>query len=168
MTIQSINESPDRLTLRYFPLVAWLFVAVSVYGLGTIAAAMLAGRQPADGGSFMAVALLGGFTLFVALMGGQVSTAHFDRRAGTVRLRSYGLVGRRAEERPLQEVVGLRVRVLRRSQHRIELQLRSGELLPLTAGYVVTFTSGGIGRLSAYLGLPPEFVPAADGPARPK
>lgn len=160
MTIQSINESPDTLTLRHFPILSWSFIAVALYGISTIVAAMIAGRQPADGGSFFALALLGGFTLFVAIIGGGVSTAHFDRRAGVVRLAGYSLLGRRVQERRLDEVVGLQVRVLRRSQHRVELQLRSGERLPLTSHYVVTFGTRGIARLSAYLGLDPELVSA--------
>jgi hypothetical protein len=169
MSIQSIRESPDALTLRHFPILSWSFIAVSIYGLSSIVAAMIAGRQPANSGSFIALALLGGLTLFVALSGGGVNTARFDRRAGTLLLRSYGLLGRRAQERRLDEIVRLQVRVLRRSQHRVELQMRSGERLPLTSHYVVTFGSGGITRLSAYLGLEVEILSAQDGQAaRPK
>lgn len=160
MTIQSISQSSDSFTVRHFPLLVWLFIGVTCYGIASIVAAMLAGRQPSDAGTFLALAMLGGFTLFVAVTGAQVTTAHFDRRAGTVRIRRYGLLGRAGEERPLADVVGLNVRVLRRSQHRLELRMKSGELLPLTPHYIVTFGSGGIFRLAAFLGVDPEIISA--------
>jgi len=158
VTIQTTVEAADALTLRYYPILSWSFIAVALYGLTSIVRALADGRQPATGGTYVAMALLAGFTLFVAVAGGAVATARFDRRSDSVRLRRYGLLGVRSEERRLSEVVRLRVQVLRRSQHRVELQLQSGERLPLTTHYVVTFGGGGVGRLAAYLGMEPEIV----------
>lgn len=164
MTIMSVGGGEGAVTLRYIPVLVWGFAALAAFGVSQIVARIVAGQVPDGPGPLIALAALIGFTLFVLSSGGQLVVASFDRATDTVRVRRYGLTGRRAEERRLSEVVGLDVRILRRAQHRIELRLRSGERLPLTSYYVVTFSTRGLSRLSDLLGLAPTVVVAAGKP----
>jgi hypothetical protein len=159
MTIFSVTGGERALTVRYLPVAVWLFVAAAIYGLGILVTGMLAGRQPATAGALGATALLLAFTLFVALVGGETVVASFDRAADRVRIRRYGLKGLSSTERRLSDLAGLEVRVLRRAQHRIELRFRSGERLPLTSYYVVSFNGRGLRRLSALLAMEPTLAP---------
>jgi hypothetical protein len=158
MTIFSVTGGERALTVRYLPVAVWAFAAVALYGLGILVTGLLAGRQPATAGALGATALLLAFTLFVALVGGEAVVATFDRAADRVRIRRYGLRGFGSTERRLSDLAGLEVRVLRRAQHRIELRFHSGERLPLTSYYVVSFNSRGLRRLSALLGMEPTMA----------
>lgn len=158
MTIFSVVGGEGAVTVRYVPVVAWAFVCLAAYGVGQIIARMAAGLTPVSPGTLMALAVLLGFTLFIIYTGGQLVVASFDRAADLLRIRCYGLTGRRVEERRLTDVVGLDVRVLRRAQHRVELRLASGERLPLTSYYVVTLNSRGLARLSELLGVQPTII----------
>lgn len=158
MTIFSVAGGERAVTVRYLPVAAWAFVALAAYVAAQIVAAMAAGQTPVDAGSLVALAALVAFTLFIVYAGGQLVVASFDRAADLVRVRRYGLTGRQVEERRLGDVVGLEVRVLRRAQHRIELRLSSGERLPLTSYYVVTFNNRGLDRLSGVLGVQPTVI----------
>ena len=160
MSFQSLSTSADRLVVRYLPLLAWLFLLLTGYGVGTILAAVIAGRRAVDGGLLMSLVLLGGLMLFVLINGGDVVSATFDRSADRLRISRFGLRGLRVIERPLHEVVGLHVEVLRRSQHRVVLQLRSGERLPLTHAFVVTFSASGFAKIADFLGIEPALSTA--------
>lgn len=158
MTYFSVGAGERAITVRYMPVFAWLFVLLAAYGISQIIARMTAGLTPVNGGSLMAVGLLLAMALFILYVGGQLVVVTFDRPADLVRMRRYGLTGRQVEERRLSDVVSLDVRILRRAQHRIELRLSSGERLPLTPYYVVTFNNGGVMRLSERLGLPATVI----------
>ena len=158
MTIFSVAGGERAVTVRYIPVVAWAFVGLSGYGVSQIIGRIAAGLTPLGPGALVALAVLVGFTLFILYAGGQLVLASFDRGADLVRVRRYGLTGRQVEERRLSDVVGLDVRVLRRAQHRIELRLSSGERLPLTSYYIVTFSNGGLARLAGVLGMQPNVI----------
>lgn len=158
MTLQLTGgDARQTLTVRYFPLLAWSFVGVATYGITTIFIAINEGRQPVTEGVIAAVALLVIFTMFVAATAGQFIATTFDRAADKVRIARYSIRGRLIIERPLSEVVGFQVTVLRRAQHRLELQMRSGERLPLTPFYVVTFNNSAMHKISALLGVEPKI-----------
>jgi hypothetical protein len=158
MTLQVTGgDARQTLSIRYFPLLAWSFVALAAYGISTIFIAINDGRQPVNEGVIAAVALLVIFTMFVAATAGQFVTTTFDRSRDLVRIARYSIRGRLIIERPLSEVVGLQVTVLRRAQHRLELQFRSGERLPLTPFYVVTFSNSAMHKISALLGVEPKI-----------
>ena len=163
MTIFSVRGGERALTVRYLPVAVWAFAALAAYGVGLLVVGMVAGRVPATAGALGATALLLAFTLFVALVGGELVVASFDQAADMVRISRYGLRGASRTERRLSDLAGLEVRVLRRAQHRIELRFRSGERLPLTPYYVVSFNGRGLRRLSALLGMEPTL---AEGPGR--
>lgn len=158
MTINLLRGAGDRLTLRYIPLLSWIFVGLACYGIGTIVTDLLAGRQAPQGSILLGLSALVVMALFVAISGGQLVICRFDRRADRLQIMRYGLHGRATQTRPISEVVGLDVRVLRRAQHRIELRMRSGERLPLSPYYVVAFSTGNIDRLAALLGVEPVTV----------
>lgn len=158
MTLFTVAGGERSVTVRYVPLMAWAFVALAAYGAVQIVRGMATGLAPASPGALLALAVLVGFTLFIVHTAGQLVVASFDRAADLVRVRRYGLTGRQLEERRLSEVVGLDVRMLRRAQHRVELRLSSGERLPLTSYYVVTFNSSGLSRLAGALGLQPTMI----------
>jgi hypothetical protein len=158
MTLNLVRGSADRLTMRYIPLLAWLFIALTIYGLGTMIAAVANGSRVLDAGTAFALMILAALALIAAATAGQLVDCRFDRRADEVRISRYGLRGRIVQTRRLSEVVGLEVRVLRRAQHRVELRLRSGERLPLTPYYVVALSGGSIGRLGALIGVTPVVV----------
>lgn len=158
MTYFSVSAGERATTVRYMPVIAWLFAVLATYGVSQIAGRMAAGLTPLGFGPIMSMGLLLAMALYILYFGGQLVVVSFDRPADLVRVRRYGLTGRQVVERRLSEVVGLEVRILRRAQHRVELRLRSGERLPLTPYYVVTFNSGGVTRLSERLGLPATVV----------
>ncbi len=158
MTIFSVAGGERAVTVRYVPVATWSFVALSAYVGAQIVAAMAAGLTPPGPGGPIALIALLAFTLFILYAGGQLVVARFDRAADLVRVRRYGLTGRQVEERRLSDVAALEVRVLRRAQHRIELRLKSGERLPLTSYYVVTFNNRGLDRLGSVLGMQPTVV----------
>jgi hypothetical protein len=155
MTIFSVLGREPVLTVRYVPALAWAFGVLAAYGVGSVIAGMAGGRIPVQAGSLFALLGLIGFTAFVLVSGGQLVLARFDRAADMVQIRRYGLTGFVHEERRLSEIVGLELRLLRRAQHRIELRFRSGERLPLTSYYVISFNNRGLDRLSALLGIAP-------------
>lgn len=158
MTLQITGgDARQTLTVRYFPLLAWSFVALAGYGISTIFVAINDGRQPVTEGVIAAVALLVIFTMFVAATAGQFAMITFDRANDMVRIAQYGIRGRVIIERPLSEVVGVYATVLRRAQHRLELQLRSGERVPLTPYYVVTFSNRAMHKIGALIGVEPQI-----------
>lgn len=159
MTYFSVAAGERAVNVRYMPFFAWFFAMLATYGISQIIARMASGLTPVNAGSFMAVGILTALMLFILFSGGQLVTASFDRAADLVRIRRYGLTGRQTEERRLSEVVGIDIRLLRRSQHRVELRLTSGERLPLTTYYVVTFNTSGITRLSERLSVPVTLIP---------
>lgn len=158
MTIFHVTGAERSLTVRYVPVLAWSFIVFAVYGIGDILTRLLDGRTPADPGTALGLALLIGLAIFVLYSGGQFVVASFDGMTDTVRIVRYGLQGRTLIERRLSEVIGLDVRVLRRAQHRVELRLSSGERLPLTPYYVVSFTTSGLERLGAFLNMEPTLI----------
>lgn len=158
MTISSVAGSERTLSIRYIPLLTWGFCAAAATGVGAVLVAMVEGRQPIDAGSVGALLLLLGFAVFIFASGGQYVVATFDRDKDALQIARYGIRGRSITSRILSDVVGLDVRVLRRSQHRLELRMRSGERLALTPYYVVAFSSRGIERLAALLGIEPNLV----------
>jgi hypothetical protein len=163
MTIFSVAGGERALTVRYVPLVAWSFVALAAFGVIQILVRIASGLTPLNLGSLVALAVLLGFTGFVAYSGGELVLATFDRNADLVRVRSYGLTGLKLEERRLSEVTGLDIRILRRAQHRVELRFKSGERLPLTRYYVVTLNNRGLERLSSLLGVKPKLIDPVRG-----
>jgi hypothetical protein len=159
MTLQLTGgDARQTLTVQYFPLLAWSFVGLAGYGISTIFIAINAGRQPVNEGVIAAVALLVIFTMFVAATAGQFVITTFDRGRDLVRIARYSVRGRTIIERPLSEVVGVQVRVLRRAQHRLELQFRSGEKVPLSPYYVVTFSNSAMHKISKLIGVEPEII----------
>lgn len=160
MTFHSLSVGDRGLTLRYYPALAWLFIGLVLYGVGTILVAVQAGIQPLTAGTIFAIAALLAMVLFVAATAGQYVVCSFERSSNLMRICHYGLLGRRTIERPLSEVTRLNVRILRRAQHRVELQMRSGEQIPLTPYYVVTFGTSVITRLGRLLGLEPNVIEA--------
>ncbi len=158
MTISLLRGGESRLTLRYIPLLAWSFIGLTLYGAGAILAQVACGARALGGGTLGGLAMLVALALLAALSVGQLVVCRFDRAGDELRIARYGLRGRAVQTRPLSEVVGLDVRVLRRAQHRLELRLRSGERLPLTPYYVLAFGAGGIERLAALLGVEPAVV----------
>lgn len=159
MTLQLTGgDARQTLTVRYVPLLAWTFIGLLVYGISTIIAAINDGRQPINEGVVSAIMVLIGFAIFVAFTTGQVAITTFDRANDLVRVTQYGLRGRVLKERPLSEVVGVQVRVLRRAQHRLELLMRSGEQIPLSPYYVVTFSNQAMHKISALLDVEAQVV----------
>jgi hypothetical protein len=158
MTIVAVTGDAQALTLRYVPVLAWAFGALAAYGVASVLAQMRAGVLAVGLGSLFALVLLIGFTLFVLATSGQFVVARFDRPADTVRLRRYGVVGVFRAERRLSDLVGLDLRRLRRAHHRIELRFRSGERLPLTQHYVISFNHRSLRRLSALLRIEPTLA----------
>jgi hypothetical protein len=158
MTIFSVAGAEPVTTVRYVPAVAWIFAALSAYGVGDIVARMLDGRLSVTAGTLGALALLVGFALFALYTGGEIVAASFDRRADRILVRRYGITGATSTERRLSDLAGLEIRVLRRSQHRVELRFASGERLPLTSYYVVTFNTRALRRLGERLGIEPTLA----------
>lgn len=153
MTIFSVAGAERAVTVRYIPVVAWLFGVLAAYGVSDIVARMLDGRLPIAVGSVSSLLLLIAFTGFILYTGGQLVFAEFDHAADLVRVRRYGLDGGSLTERRLSDLAALEVRLLRRAQHRLELRFKSGERLPLTYYYVVTLNSRGVHRLAELLGV---------------
>ncbi|MFN3372292.1 MAG: hypothetical protein ACK44M_01850 [Chloroflexus sp.] len=158
MTWQLAHRSPDQLTVRFIPWLTWSFAAVVMYGVGTIAQPFLTGVQSMTTGEVVAIALLAGLMLFTLITGGQLGICRIDYRSGKITVTSYGLLGRAHQERPLADVKGLEVRVLRRAQYRLLVALRSGERLPLAPFYLVSFNDRGIRRIAEALGVEPEMI----------
>lgn len=158
MTLQLAHRSPDQLTVRFIPWLTWSFAAVVMYGVGTIAQPFLTGVQSMTTGDVVAIALLAGLMLFTLITGGQLGICRIDHRSGKITVTSYGLLGRARQERPLADVKGLEVRVLRRAQYRLLMTLRSGERLPLAPFYLVSFNDRGIRRIAEALGVEPEMI----------
>ncbi|WP_298405923.1 hypothetical protein [uncultured Chloroflexus sp.] len=158
MTWQLAHRSPDQLTVRFIPWLTWSFAAVVMYGVGTIAQPFLTGVQSMTTGEVVAIALLAGLMLFTLITGGQLGVCRIDHRSGKITVTSYGLLGRARQERPLADVKGLEVRVLRRAQYRLLVALRSGERLPLAPFYLVSFNDRGIRRIAEALGVEPEMI----------
>lgn len=163
MTIFSVVGGERAVTVRYVPVVAWGFAVLTAYGVAQIIGRMAAGLTPVAPGPLMSLALLIGLAGFILYSGGQLVVADFDRAADAVVVRRYGLAGFSRDERRLSEVRGLDIRILRRAQHRLELRFASGERLPLTSYYTVTFNQRGLRRLSALLGVEPTIVQQAGG-----
>lgn len=158
MTWQLAHRSPDQLTVRFIPWLTWSFAAVVIYGVGTIAQPFLTGAQTMTTGEAVSIALLAGLMLFTLITGGQLGICRIDHRNGKLTVTSYGLLGRARQERPLADVKGLEVRVLRRAQYRLLVALRSGERLPLAPFYLVSFNDRGIRRIAEALGVEPEMT----------
>lgn len=155
MTIHSVHSEGGRLTLRYFPLLAWAFIGVTSYGVGTIVTATIQGVQTFDSKALIALAALVTMVLFVAVTSGQFVICTFDREQNHVEVVRYGLHGRAVYVRMLNDIVGIEVRALRRAQHRIELQLRSGERLALTPYYVMALKTNDVQQVGRLLGIEP-------------
>lgn len=158
MTIFSVAGHERAVTVRYVPILAWGFSALAAYGVADVVGRMLDGRIAVTLASVGALGLLLAFTLFILYTGGQIVFASFDRAADAVRVRRYGLSGFSTTERRLSELAAVEVRVLRRAQHRVELKFASGERLPLTTYYVVSFNTRGLRRLGELLGIEPTLV----------
>lgn len=158
MTIFSVKGGERAVTVRYIPIIAWLYAVLAAYGVVDVLGRMNNGRIAVNGGSIVALFLLIVFTGFVLAIGGQLVLASFDRANNRIEVRRYGLNGISRVERPFSELVGLDIRMLRRSQHRIELRFRSGERLPLTSYYVVSFNNSGLRRLSDVAGIEPTMI----------
>lgn len=164
MTIFSVTGGERALTVRYLPVVAWAFGALAAYGIADICARLLDGRIAASAGSLGALLLLIGFAAFVLVSGGQFVRAEFDRARDSLRIRRFGLSGVSRTERRLSELVGIDIRLLRRAQHRIELRFRSGERLPLTSYYIVSWNNSGVRRLASLVGIEPTVVRGEPAP----
>ena len=158
MTFQLTQSNPDRLTVHFIPWLTWSFVGLVVYGVSTIVQPIIAGSQPLTGGVALAVTLLVGMMLFTLITGGQLGICQIDHRRNMITVTSYGLLGRKRQERKLSDVKGLEVRILRRSQYRLLLALRSGERLPLAPFYLVSFSDRGIRRIAAALHVEPQMI----------
>jgi hypothetical protein len=161
VTIFSVAGGKSAVTVRYIPVVTWAFAAVAAYGVADIVARMADGRIPISPATLGSLLLLVAFAGYVCFIGGQVVFATFDRAADLVLVRRYGINGFSRTERRLSEITGLEVRVLRKAQHRVELRFASGERMPLTSYYVVTFNTRGIRRLSEMLGVEPSLAEEA-------
>lgn len=158
MTIFSVTGGERAVTVRYLPLLTWAFGVVALYGIVDLIARLFDGRIVPSAGSLGALGLLIGFAAFVLYSGGELVIASFDRATDTIQIRQYGVTGFGSIKRRLSELVGIEVRLLRRAQHRIELRFRSGERLPLTRYYIVSWNSGGLRRLSRLMGIEPTVV----------
>lgn len=159
MTIQTVHQASGRLTIRYFPALIWVFVLLIIYGVGEIIGEIVGGVRQATPGPLISIALLVILAVVAALSGGSLVVCTFDQGRDIAQIRRFGLRGVERIERKLSEVTGIEVEVLRRSQYRIILQLRSGERLPLTPYYLVSlFSAHGINQLSALLGVAPTIV----------
>jgi hypothetical protein len=158
VTIFSVTGGERAVQVRYIPVVTWAFGALAAYGVVDVCRRLIDGRLAPSVGSIGALLLLIGFALFVLYTGGQLVLASFDRADDSVRIRRYGLGGASRTERRLSELAGIDVRLLRRAQHRIELRFRSGERLPLTPYYIVSWNNGGVQRICALAGLQPTIV----------
>ncbi|WP_448338357.1 hypothetical protein [Chloroflexus aurantiacus] len=166
MTWQFAQRNPERLTIHFIPWLTWSFVGLVAYGVGTIAQSIVTGNQPLTGGTAIAVALLVGMAFFALITGGQLGICQIDYRRNLVTVTSYGLLGRRHQERQLADVKGLEVRILRRAQYRLLLALRSGERLPLAPFYLISFSDQGIRRIAEALNVEPELIPEKPGGRR--
>ncbi|MEF3273127.1 MAG: hypothetical protein K6356_01810 [Chloroflexus sp.] len=159
MTWQVAHNGPDHFTVRFIPWLTWSFAALVIYGVSTIAQPVITGVQSITTGMIVSVALLVGMMIFTLITGGQFSICRIDRRRGIITVTSYGLLGRAHQERPLSDVKGLEVRILRRAQYRLLLALRSGERLPLAPFYLISINDRGIRRIADALGVEPEILP---------
>ncbi|NTV63452.1 MAG: hypothetical protein HGA65_07935 [Oscillochloris sp.] len=153
MTINLVQGDTERLTLRYIPLLAWAFIGLILYGIGQVVLGHVGGLAGLGSSKLFGLAALLAIAIATMLAAGQLVVCHFDWGDDEVRIVRYGLHGRAAHSRRLSEVVGIDIRVLRRTQHRVELRLRSGERLPLTPYYVLALSTGGVARLGARLGV---------------
>lgn len=159
MTIQTVHQASERLTIRYFPALVWIFVLLIVYGVGAIIGEIVGGVRQATPGPLLSIALLAILAAVAAFSSGALVICTFDRGRDMAQIRRFGLRGAERIDRKLSEVTAVEVEVLRRSQHRIILRLRSGERLPLTPYYLVSpFGARAINRLSVLLGLEPKIV----------
>ncbi len=158
MTFQLTQSNPDRVTVHFIPWLTWSFAGLVVYGVSTIVQPIIAGSQPLTGGIALSVALLVGMVLFTLITGGQLGICQIDHRRNMITVTSYGLLGRKRQERKLSDVKGLEVRILRRAQYRLLLALRSGERLPLAPFYLISFNDHGIRRIAAALNVEPQLI----------
>lgn len=158
MTWQLAHRGSDHLTVRFIPWLTWSFAIIVMYGIATIAQPFITGAQSITTGEAVSIALLAGLMLFTLITGGQLGICRIDYRSGKITVTSYGLLGRTRQERPLADVKGLEVRVLRRAQYRLLVALRSGERLPLAPFYLVSFNDRGIRRIAEALGVEPEMT----------
>jgi|YNPMSStandDraft_2_1061718.scaffolds.fasta_scaffold06553_2 hypothetical protein len=158
MTLQFIQSYPDRVTIHFIPWLTWSFAGLVGYGLFTILQPVIAGTQSLTGGIALSVALLVGMVLFTLIIGGQLGICQIDHQRNVITVTAYGLQGRTRHERSLSDVKGLEVRILRRSQYRLLLALRSGERLPLAPFYLVSFSDRGIRRIAAALHVEPQMI----------
>ncbi len=151
MTMHLGSQQGETLTLRYIPLFAWAFVAFMLYGVATILIHNLSGS------SAVAISLLLSMAGFVAYRAGQVVVCVADRAQNALRLTRYGLQGRESLVRPLDEVVGIEVQLLRQAQQRIVFRFRSGERLHLTPYYIFTLRNRTTDLLARFLAIQPEI-----------
>jgi hypothetical protein len=158
MTFQFIQSYPNCVTVHFIPWLTWSFAGLVGYGLFTILQPIIAGTQSLTGGIALSVALLVGMVLFTLITGGQLGICQIDHRRNMITVTSYGLLGRKRQERKLSDVKGLEVRILRRAQYRLLLALRSGERLPLAPFYLISFNDHGIRRIAAALNVEPQLI----------
>lgn len=158
MTWQLVQGSPDLVTVRFIPWLTWSFAALVIYGVTTIGQSIIARGQGITTGEIVTLVLLLGMMIFTLITGGQFGLCRIDRRRGLLSVTSYGLLGRSYQERPLADVKGLEVRLLRRAQYRLLVALRSGERLPLAPFYLVSFNDRSIRSIAKALGVEPELI----------
>ncbi len=164
MTLQLAQGGPDRLTVRFIPWLNWSFALLVLYGISTVALAVFNGTQSFSSGEAIGLVMLFGLVIFTLITGGRLGICRIDRRRGLISITSYGLLGRAHQERRLDDVKGLEVRILRRAQYRLLLALRSGEKLPLAPFYLISVNDRGIRRIASALNVEPEFVQDREKP----
>lgn len=153
MTIQRLSRAGSLLVLRFYPLLTWLFTALAIYNMIAIILGIFEGRRSFNSGTILALLIIVVFTIFLNVIAGDFTVCVFDRERRLVILRRYGLKGIYAVERPLNDLVSLKVQLMRGAYCQIFLHFHSGEYVPLTSSYVLLVRLRTVEDLAAALGV---------------
>jgi hypothetical protein len=153
MTIQRLVRSERQIRWVVYPLLTWLFTVLAIYNLIAIVLGVIDGRQPLNSGTLIALGLIFGFTLFVNFLAGEFAVCTFDQAAQQIRLRRYSLRGIARFDRPLANLLAIKVVQMRGAYCAISLHMRSGEQLPLVSSYVILLSLRNVIDLTEALGI---------------
>lgn len=123
-TLLEVEQRPQRLVLRGFPIFVWGLAALCLLG-GLLAT--FAGLTPNLCPGLGCV----GLGLFVLYLGGGIETWTFDRETDTVVCERRNLGGRKCEERTLNGLYAVRVQVLNKGGCKVMLYFRAEEPVSL-------------------------------------
>ncbi|NJM06948.1 hypothetical protein HC891_13395 [Candidatus Gracilibacteria bacterium] len=158
MTYAHCFKRGNCLQINFWPVFAWLFIALALYGIATIVAAVASGARPFSVGIAIGSSTLVAFTLFVFHSVGQPVFCRFDTERNLLLIWRLSLRGPVSIERPLSDVVGVTARVIRRAYCQIELQMASGEKLRLTPYFYTALSTYAVDQLGLFLKQEPQLT----------